>query len=64
MKFHPSPCPSAPSPEQINRAVTLAAVLQSGDDRRCWKAKDGAEIIGYIWDVKAGWIETCNRHAR
>ncbi|MGA2260080.1 MAG: hypothetical protein ABSH28_01450 [Acidobacteriota bacterium] len=54
---------TAPAQEQINQAVTLAALLRSGDDRGRWKVKDGAEIVGYVWDVKPGGIESCNCHA-
>ncbi len=53
-----------PLPQQINRAVTLAALLQPGDDRSRWKVKDAAEIVGYVWDVLPGGIESCNCHAR
>jgi hypothetical protein len=54
---------TAPTPDQINNAVTLAALLQPGDDRGRWKVRDGAEIVGYVWDVKPGGIESCNCHA-
>jgi hypothetical protein len=55
---------TAPTPEQINRAITLAAILAPGNDISRWKVKDGAEITGYVFDVKPGGIETVNCHAR
>ncbi len=55
---------TTPLPDQFNKAVTLAALLHPGDDRGRWKARDGAEIVGYVWDVKPGGIESCNCHAR
>ncbi len=54
---------TAPTPGQINRSVTLEAMLQPGDDRGRFKVRDGAEIVGYVRDVKPGGVETCNCHA-
>lgn len=53
-----------PSPEQIDSRITLAAILAPGDDISRWKVKEGAEIVGYVWDVKRGSIETTNCRAR
>jgi len=47
---------TAPAPDQINKAVTLAALVQPRDDRGRWKVKNGAEIVGYVWDVKVGGV--------
>lgn len=55
---------AAPTPDQINKAVTLAAMLQHGDDRGRWKVRYGVEVIGYVWDVKPGGIESCNCDAK
>jgi hypothetical protein len=55
---------TAPAPGQINKAITLAELLQPGDDRGRWKVNVGAEIVGYVWDVKPGGIESCNCHTR
>lgn len=52
------------APQQIDPAVTLAAMLVPGRDTGRWKVKQGAEIIGYISDVKVGGIESTNCHAR
>ena len=53
----------ASKPEQINRTITLAAMLAPGNDTGRWKAKQAAEISGYVFDVKAGGIESTNCHA-
>ncbi len=55
---------TAPAPNQINKTVTLQAMLQPGDDRGRFRVRDGAEIVGYVWDVKPGGIESCNCHAK
>ena len=54
----------APQPEQIDRAITLAAMVAPGNDTGRWKVKQAAEIIGYVFDVKVGGIESTNCHAR
>lgn len=53
-----------PTLEEINPRVTLAAMLAPGFDTGRWKVKYGAEIIGYVYDVKVGGIETVNCRAR
>lgn len=53
-----------PSPEQIDPRITLAAILAPGNDISRWKVKEGAEIVGYVWDAKRGGIESTNCHAR
>ena len=54
----------APKPEQIDPAITLAAMLAPGKDTGRWKVKQGAEIVGYVFDVKVGGVESTNCHAR
>src|SRR5262249_21729839 len=49
-----------PSPEQIDSRITLAAILARGNDISRWKVKEGAEIVGYVSDVKRGGIEGTN----
>lgn len=53
-----------PSTQQIDSRITLAAILAPGNDISRWKVKEGAEIVGYVWDVKRGGIESTNCHAR
>jgi hypothetical protein len=54
---------AAPRPNEINSAITLAAILAPGNDLGRWKVKYGAEIVGYVHDVKPGGIESVNCHA-
>jgi hypothetical protein len=44
--------------------ITLAAILAPRNDISRWKVKEGAEIIGYVSDVKRGGVESTNCHAR
>ena len=53
-----------PSPEQIDSRITLAAILAPGNDISRWKVKEGAEIVGYVSEVKRGSLESTNCHAR
>ena len=53
-----------PNPEQIDSRITLAAILAPGNDISRWKVKVGAEITGYVWDVKRGGVESTNCSAR
>jgi len=54
---------AVPEPEQIDPRVTLAAILEPGDDRTRWNDHHAAEITGYVSDVKVGGVETVNCHA-
>jgi hypothetical protein len=53
-----------PSPEEIDSRITLPAILSPGNDISRWKVREGAEIVGYVWDVKRGGIESTNCRAR
>ena len=53
-----------PGPEQIDSRITLAAILAHGNDISRWKVKEGAEIVGYVSDVKRGGVESTNCRAR
>jgi hypothetical protein len=52
-----------PQPQQIDPAVTLAAILEPGNDRHRWDDRRAAEITGYVVDVKVGGVETVNCRA-
>jgi hypothetical protein len=39
-------------------------MLAPGSDSGRWEVKQGAEITGYVFDVKVGGIETTNCGAR
>jgi hypothetical protein len=54
---------TAPEPQQIDPGVTLAAMLEPGEDTARWNDRHAAEITGYVWDVKIGGVETVNCHA-
>jgi hypothetical protein len=51
---------TAPTPAQIDPAVTLAAMAAPGADEARWQPTQGASIVGYVIDVKAGNKETVN----
>lgn len=51
---------AAPQPAQINPSITLAALLAPGDDSGRWSLSDAAEVVGYVWDVKPGGLESVN----
>jgi hypothetical protein len=55
---------TAPSPVDINSTITLQTILAPGNDISRWRVKEGAELVGYVWDVKQGGIESTNCHAR
>src|SRR5580693_7065290 len=38
------------APQQIDSAITLAAMLAPGRDTGRWKLRQGADIIGYVSD--------------
>ena len=48
------------SASQIASSVTLAAMLQGGDDTNRWSTDSGAVIEGYVLHVKPGGQETVN----
>ena len=52
------------APASTNPKITLVALLVQGDDRGRWKVTDGADLVGYVCDVKIGGIESCNCHAK
>ena len=54
---------TAPEPQQIDPRVSLAAILEPGEDRGRWSDRHAAEITGYVWDVKIGGVETVNCRA-
>jgi hypothetical protein len=55
---------SAPAANDIDRTVSLAAMLRPGDDRNRWDDHKVAQVVGYVADVKMGGVETVNCHAR
>jgi hypothetical protein len=53
-----------PDSAQIDRSITLQAMLAPGNDRDRFSMGKAAEITGYVNDVKVGGDESCNCHAR
>ncbi len=53
-----------PGPDEIDPRITLEGILAPGNDVSRWKVKQGAAIVGYVWDVKRGGVESVNCHAR
>ena len=53
---------AVPGPSDIDPQVTLAALLEPGDDRNRWSDERAATITGYVQDVKVGGIESVNCH--
>ena len=51
---------SFPSPEDFDGSVTLAALLQPGDDQRRWSNARAARIEGYVVSVGRAGIEMAN----
>ncbi len=56
--------PTAPTADDIDSDVTLAAMLSPGNDMGRFDATRGATVEGIVIRVKAGSVESCNCHAR
>jgi hypothetical protein len=50
----------APADSDVDPGVTLKAMLKLGDDTDRFDEEKGAEVVGYVYDVKPGGKETCN----
>jgi hypothetical protein len=51
---------TAPQLGEIDGTITLAGLLQSGDDDTRFSNDVGATVVGYVYDVKAGSAESVN----
>jgi hypothetical protein len=51
---------TAPQANQIDHSTTLDAILAPGNDKSRWSSTSGAEVTGFVLDVKPGGGETCN----
>jgi hypothetical protein len=51
---------TVPQDNQIDHSITLSAMLAPGDDKTRWSSTSGAEVTGFVLDVKPGGGETCN----
>lgn len=54
----------SPTDAQINTRITFDVLMTSGEHPTLFKEGDGAEIVGYVSEVKIGAIETCNCKAK
>jgi hypothetical protein len=52
-----------PQQSDFDGTVTLAAILQPGNDEGRWSTAKAAELTGFVYNVKVGGNETCNCHA-
>jgi hypothetical protein len=50
----------APSADDIDTEVTLAAMLAPGEDEKRFDQRRAARVVGFVVDVKVGGKETCN----
>ncbi len=53
-----------PASSDYDVNVSLAKMLEPGDDQNRWSTDKAAEIVGYVAEVKPGGIETCNCEAK
>jgi hypothetical protein len=51
---------TVPKDNQIDSSITLSAMLAPGNDKTRWSSTSGAEVTGFVLDVKPGGGETCN----
>ena len=51
---------TVPQDNQIDSSITLSAMLSPGDDKSRWSSTSGAEVTGFVLDMKPGGGETCN----
>lgn len=51
---------AAPTADDIDTDVTLAAMLAPGEDETRFDPKRAASVVGFVVNVKVGGVETCN----
>lgn len=51
---------TAPHENDFDKTITLEKLLTPGNDINRWSNSKAVSIIGYVYDVKVGGIETCN----
>lgn len=49
-----------PLPIDIDTLTTLKKILEPGNDCNRWENNKAVCIVGYVYDVKSGGVETCN----
>ena len=53
-----------PEGKDFDKKVTLKAMLNPENDIHRWNENKAAEIIGYVYNVKLGGVESCNCEAK
>ena len=53
-----------PRPDNFDSRVTLAALLQPGDDSARWSETRAARIEGYVVSINSAWVELANCYVR
>lgn len=49
-----------PDKNKIDASITLAKLIEGGEDRTKFNQNQAVEITGYVYAVKIGGVETCN----
>jgi len=49
-----------PQASDFDTTITLQKLLAKGEDQKRWSSSKAVKVIGYVYDVKMGGIETCN----
>lgn len=49
-----------PDKSKIDTSITLAKLIEGGEDRNKFNQNQAVEITGYVYAVKIGGVETCN----
>ena len=55
---------TAPTADDIDTDVNLAAMLAPGEDETRFDPKRAASVVGFVVNVKVGGVETCNCKAK
>lgn len=51
---------ATPQTADFDTTITLQKLLATGNDTKRWNSSKAVKVIGYVYDVKVGGIETCN----
>ncbi len=53
-----------PKEKDMDKSVTLKAMLKPGNDIDRWHTNKAAQVTGYVYNVKPGGVESCNCEAK
>lgn len=51
---------TAPQLADFDTTITLQKLVASGKDQTRWSSSKAVKVIGYVYDIKVGGVETCN----